>query len=741
MRKSVKIIKYLILGGIFLIPFLVLVVPESLFFPFITGKNFIFRILIEIIFGMWLTLAIFDENYRPKFAGRPACAGRRTWILIIFAGFVSVLVLSTIFGANPYRSFWSNYERMEGLISYLYLFAYFFVIAAVIKTEKLWKWFFHASLAANAIVCVYGLLQLAGKLAIHQSSVRLDATLGNASYLAIYMVFHIFLALMLFFREREWFRWLYIPLIFLQTAILYHTATRGAILGFVGGMLLFAALIALFSKDRKVRIASLGSLILVVFLLAGFLAARNSSFVKGSPVLSRFSSISMEEQTTQSRFVVWKMSWEGFKEKPILGWGPENYNLVFNKYYEPILWKQEPWFDRAHNVFMDRLAQNGILGLVAYLGLFASALYYLHLGRRKNIFSVYDSAILTSMFAAYFFHNLFVFDNLVSSILFFTFLGYIHSRIVVESSINGSSQDEPLIARGDDYRKYSFALIIFIFTVFIIYFLNVPGILASRDILRAFEFTSKGDAQSAFQEFQSAIARDSFGSGEAREHLSSFTMSIVQQQNLDNEFKSKVFEFTVSEMKKQAEQSPGDIRYLIFLGALYNKAGRYDNAIDTLQKAIEISPKKQQLYFELGSSYLNKQEYEKALEILKTAFELEPDFFEARKIYAVAAIFAGKNDLAKEIMKDYGGFVAADERFARAFSERKEFAQAAAVWKKLIEANPGNLQYRLALSSSYLQSGQRQEAIDQLQKIIELEPKFKQQGEYYINEIKAGRNP
>jgi len=735
MRKSVKIIRYLILGGIFLIPFLVLVVPESLFFPFITGKNFIFRILIEIIFGLWLTLAIFDENYRPKFAGR------RTWILIIFAGFVSVLVLSTIFGANPYRSFWSNYERMEGLISYLHLFAYFFVLAAVIKTEKLWKWFFHASLAANAIVCVYGLLQLAGKLAIHQSSVRLDATLGNASYLAIYMVFHIFLALMLFFREREWFRWLYIPLIFLQTAILYHTATRGAILGFVGGMLLFVALIALFSKDRKVRIASLGSLILVVFLLAGFLAARNSSFVEGSPVLSRFSCFSMEVLTSQSRVVVWKMSWEGFKEKPILGWGPENYNLVFNKYYEPILWKQEPWFDRAHNVFMDRLAQNGILGLAAYLGLFASALYYLHLGRRKNIFSVYDSAILTSMFAAYFFHNLFVFDNLVSSILFFTFLGYIHSRIAVESSINDSPQDEPLIARGDDYRKYSFALIIFIFTVFIVYFLNVPGILASRDILRAFEFTSKGDAQSAFQEFQSAIARDSFGSGEAREHLSSFTMSIVQQPNLDNEFKSKVFEFTVSEMKKQVEQSPGDIRYLVFLGALYNKAGRYDNAIDTLQKAIEISPKKQQLYFELGSSYLNKKEYEKALEILKTAFELEPDFFEARKIYAVAAIFAGKNDLAKDIMKDYGGFVAADERFARAFLERKEFAQAAAVWEKLVEANPGNLKYRLALSSSYLQSGQRQEAIDQLQKIIELEPKFKQQGEYYINEIKAGRNP
>jgi O-antigen ligase/Flp pilus assembly protein TadD len=734
MRKSAEIIRYLILGGIFLVPFLVLVVPESLFFPFITGKNFIFRILIEIIFGLWLVLAIFDKNYRPK----------KSWVLIAVASFTLILTLSTIFGANPCRSFWSNYERMEGLLAYLHLFAYFLVLTTVIKTEKLWKWFFRASLAANAIVCIYGFLQLAGKLAIHQSSVRLDATLGNASYLAIYMVFHIFLALMLFFREREWFRWLYVPLFFLQTAILYHTATRGAILGFVGGMLLFAALIALFSKDRKVRVASLGSLILVIFLLAGFLSAKNSSFVKNSPVLSRFSGISMEEQTTQSRFVVWKMSWEGFKERPILGWGPENYNLVFNKYYEPILWKQEPWFDRAHNVFMDRLAQNGVLGLAAYLGLFASALYYLHLSRRKNIFSVYDSAILTSMFAAYFFHNLFVFDNIISSILFFTFLGYIHSRIAVEPSIKDSPRcprGESLIARSDDYRKYSFALIIFIFTAFIVYFLNVPGILASRDILRAFGFSSKGDAQSAFQEFQSAIARDSFGSGEAREHLSSFAINIIQQPNLDNEFKQKVFDFAVSEMKKQAEQSPGDIRYMVFLGALYNKAGRYDNAIDTLQNAIEISSKKQQLYFELGSSYLNKQQYEKALEVLKTAFELETGFFEARKIYAVAAIFAGKDDLAEELMRDYGGFVAADERFARAFSERKEFAQAAAVWEKLIEMNPNNLQYRLALSASYLQSGQRQKAIVQLQKIIELEPKFKQQGEYYINEIKAGRNP
>jgi len=40
-----------------------------------------------------------------------------------------------------------------------------------------------------------------------------------------------------------------------------------------------------------------------------------------------------------------------------------------------------------------------------------------------------------------------------------------------------------------------------------------------------------------------------------------------------------------------------------------------------------------------------------------------------------------------------------------------------------------------------MQIGERQKAIEQLEKVIEIEPKFKQQGEYYINQIRAGRNP
>ena len=58
-----------------------------------------------------------------------------------------------------------------------------------------------------------------------------------------------------------------------------------------------------------------------------------------------------------------------FKERPIFGWGPENFSIALEKHYLP---QFEVWYDRAHNVFFDYLTQTGILGLLSYLGIFAT---------------------------------------------------------------------------------------------------------------------------------------------------------------------------------------------------------------------------------------------------------------------------------------------------------------------------------------------------------------------------------
>lgn len=728
MRKFLQIARYLILAGIFFIPFTPLIVSKSLFFPFITGKNFFFRIIVEIIFGLWVILAAYDKRYRPQ----------RSWLFCFLAAFVFISLLSTIFGVNPYRSFWSNYERMEGLLAHLHILAYFVVLISALKTEKLWKYFFHVSLGVAAIIGIYGLLQIGGKLAIHQSDNRLDATLGNASYLAVYMLFHFFLAALYFFKEKEWYRWFYVPLATLYALIMYYTATRGTILGFVGGVILAAILAVFSSEDKRVKKSSFVFLAIAAALLFGFYFARNSNFIKNSLVLSRFSNISLEETTTQSRFVIWKMSWEGFKERPILGWGPENYNILFNKYYEPVLWKQEPWFDRAHNVFFDRLTTNGIFGLLAYLGLFGSATYYLLFRRKRFGFSVAESSILVSLLAAYFFHNLFVFDNIVSFILFFAVLACVHFR----ATSGGEDSNEYLTDDADNYKKHFLVSVAVIAVTFSIYYVNVPAMLTANNLLGAFEETSQKNIKGAFDKFEKALSYNSFGTTETREHLSNFAGQVYSAPSLEQDFKDKVFQRTVSEMENQIERFPNDVRYLIFLASLYNKGGQYDKAIELEEKAINLSPKKQQLYFELGGSHISKGEYGRATNVLKTAFEFDPTYDEARIIYAISLVYSGNIDSADKLLEErFGTFLIADRRLVNAYSFAGRSERLAPVWEGIVKENPNNPQYRVSLAAAFMKISERAKAIEQLEAAIELEPNFKQQGEYYINEIKAGRNP
>ena len=725
MSKSLNLIKYLLYAGIFAVPFLAFIVSSSMFFPFITGKNFSFRIIVEVMTALWLILMLFDARYKP----------RKSWVLAMLAIFVGVVALSSIFGENFYRSFWSNYERMEGLVTYLHLFAYFLVLAGMLKTEKVWNWLFNTSLFASVTIAFYGVFQLSGILQTHQGS-RLDATLGNASYLAVYMVFHIFLAMALFYRTKDFRKWIYFFVIILESFVLYHTATRGAILGIIGGLLIAWLLIAILSPNRKSKLAHISLLAGMAIIIAGFLFLKTADFVKNSAVLTRFAGISMTEGTTESRLTIWKMSWQGFKEKPVFGWGQENFNLVFNKYYEPILYKQEPWFDRAHNVFFDRLTTNGIFGLLSYIGLLGATLYYLWSKRKKTGLSVEDSAMFGSMFLAYFFNNLFVFDNLISLILFTTFLAYVSFRSKIGA--NALIVNE---APKADYGKAVYAVIIGVAFAFIIYIVNIPGILTSKTIINAFKMAGTGNAQGAFDLFQKAIAYNSFGSMEAREHLSSFAMQVYGNPNLDKEFKDKVASYTIDELKKQNEQYPNDIREMIFLATVYNKTQKYDEAISLLKRALEAAPKKQQLYFELGTSYLNKGDYENGMATLKKSFDLDQTFGDARRIYAVSAIFAGKDALAEELMKDYGSTIQDDERFLKAYAQKNNVEKVVAILKVFIDKNPTNIQHRLNLAAVYLQAGYRTKSVEQLEKAIEANPNFKKQGEFYISEIKAGRNP
>ena len=63
---------------------------NSMLFPYITGKNFAFRILVEVAAAAWLMLMILNKDYRPK----------KSIILWVYSAFISILLLADIFSVN-----------------------------------------------------------------------------------------------------------------------------------------------------------------------------------------------------------------------------------------------------------------------------------------------------------------------------------------------------------------------------------------------------------------------------------------------------------------------------------------------------------------------------------------------------------------------------------------------------------------------------------------------------------------
>lgn len=732
-----RILQYGILGGLFAVLFLPLYVPETLFFPFITGKNFAFRIIVEILFGAWIVLALRASEFRPA----------RSVILYGVVALTLVMAIATALSENPFKSFWSNYERMEGYITLLHLFAYFLVAGSMVRSEKLWERFFQVSLIANVILLGYGALQLLGKLPINQGGARVDATFGNTTYFAVYLLFHIFLAAFLALRlpDRQagprgafWMRYIYGAIILADMFMLYYTATRGAILGLLGGVMLTTILIALFERNNTVlRKGAVGVLVAALLVPAAIFAFRDAEWVRGNQVLNRFASISLQETTTKSRFMVWNMAWQGFKERPVFGWGQESFNFVFNKYYDPRMYEQEPWFDRAHNVFLDWLIAGGILGLLAYLSLFGGALYLIW--RREHEFSLAEKSVLTGLLAAYFFHNLFVFDNLLSYVLFFSLLAFLHAR----------HTEGPLLrlrpgagaAPGRSAAAVIIPPVVLVGTILVLYAANYHPLMANRTLINALK--PKEDIQQNLESFKQVIARDSLGTSEAREQLSLVASQVVNAAFPEN-VKRGFAELAVSEMGLQTEWVPNDARYQLFTGALLNKFGRYRDALPYLLKAAELSPRKQQIYFELVTSYLNLNDYKTAVDVSRTAYELEPRYDDAAFIYATALIYAGDVAEAEKILaliEERRGSGIYDERVLKALVETKRYERALRMLEEKVAADPENAQRRLSLAALYVEMGKRTRAIEELQKVIAQNPSFKDQGEYYIREIRAGRNP
>lgn len=214
-----KFLKWSIASLLIIIPFVFFLITDSLIFPYITGKNLWFRFIIEFALILYAILVYINKDYLIK----------KSKIFYCYLSFILILFVANIFGASPYNSFYSGFERMEGFWTHLHLLAYFILLVSIFRDKNDWKKVFAFVFVMSMPIFIYGYLQLYGQSAFYSNfalmsepvknsiqslnnffptgqgnGLRIDSTFGNSAYSAIFFALIIILSAMKAITANTW---------------------------------------------------------------------------------------------------------------------------------------------------------------------------------------------------------------------------------------------------------------------------------------------------------------------------------------------------------------------------------------------------------------------------------------------------------------------------------------------------------------------------------------------------------
>jgi len=317
-EKIIKISKILL----YLTALMPVILAARFSFPYVTVRTTLFRIVIEITLILFLWL-ILEKKIRLGNL-------KKNYFFLIFSGLIIIEIIAAIFGESFASSFLSDLERMWGIFTILHLFL-FYLLTRIYFREKEWQIFFNTSLIVSLLVSLYGIVQRfpdTFSIYVFEAGIgRITSTMGNPTYVAIYLLFSIAIALYFFLQNKDRsIKYFYLSVILINFFAFSLTDIRGAYLGLIFGTGLAMILYIILGRNKIYKI-SLVSLI-VIAILTGVFSFLNpeNKLVSKTPILNRLSTISITATTAKTRFMSWQSAWEGIKDNPVLGVGMENFN-------------------------------------------------------------------------------------------------------------------------------------------------------------------------------------------------------------------------------------------------------------------------------------------------------------------------------------------------------------------------------------------------------------------------------
>jgi O-antigen ligase/tetratricopeptide (TPR) repeat protein len=693
----------------------------------------------------------------------------------IFLGltlFTVSMVISTFIGVNWYKSFWGGgWERMGGLFSWLHYYAFFVMLVSVFREKEDWLSILWLSVFAALISSFYGFLQKSESLAIVGAAAeraRILGTIGNPAALAGYLLFNFYFVLYLFsqYKNRGVKAVLVIIGLVFMVAI-FMTAVRGAVLATAVSILylVFCVLYTKFWKQNTGRnkMHLLGvSLAFIVLLLVGFYFVSRANFVRQNPTVGRLVNFSLKDPTIRSRLLVWKIALSGiFNANPsavqntkykilntkylLFGWGPENFESIFSLHYNSALSKGSGTdiFDRAHNIFLDTAANQGIIGLVAFIFLWAGAIFSIRRFSPDTKYKILNTKyIFSALIVAYFIHNFFFFDLASTYIMLMVFWGLISvtSGRSGDSNVNQTSlAANPSKKPAEQSLKISPAIILPVAAAsallmgMLAYWANIKPAFANYYSTRglvAFYNAKKNSSEKFIQKYNEGVnyfkkALDLAGwlrSDILRKFSELYIDTVivsegkVLEEDLKNDSEFLLKNLTADKERKNLEFSSYVYEYKTErLLALYINPELFSDIRAKQIEAIKKFPAVVELYYDLADSDFYLKDYSGLIKAYEKACELNPSVLESQFGLGQAYVLYSSDKvkvqegMALLINSIKNGYFD-PQRFdwlGKSLEEKKKYKEMTEIFEVLAEKHP---EYNIQLSYSYLLLGQKNKA-------------------------------
>ncbi|MES2224750.1 MAG: O-antigen ligase family protein [Patescibacteria group bacterium] len=403
---------------------------------YVTSKQYFFMGTVELLVILWVWLMVRDNRYWITKASL-------IWLSPLLLFLISATI-SGIVGVSSRTSFYSTVESGTGLLLLYHVFVFACIIASLVRVQrrKIARSIMDATLFASVILAAFTFFTGSNGLFLTSSEMLNGssggAMMGNSLLVGAYFVFSIFFALILIFQESSvWKKALYsLAILFLLISPIYLNVSI-----FKGGEIL-SPLILL--GQARVAAAALGIGLLVglfvwlatnkgnkrIIGIAGLAVIGIAGIIFAFTIASPGSSLhTFFVNESGNRIVDWQASVKGIREKPLLGWGPENFNVVYQKYLDPAVFNpgrgNEVWALHPHNNTLEMFVNGGILGGMLYI-LFIAMLFV-------GLFRLYKSghvdsktfALLVGMLIAFILQQQMIYESIVSYVMLFSVAGII----------------------------------------------------------------------------------------------------------------------------------------------------------------------------------------------------------------------------------------------------------------------------------------------------------------------------